>query len=744
MDKTIYNAVVDKVLIALKQHSGYKNIKLSQDNDSGMKEISLSIKQNAMVSIKSYAAMLIMRCDIVAEGYSDSEIQEITAKTIEQFESNGLEVNRTIDENRVAIMSILQSEEHNEDVEKNLFGKVLGFCQTVTDFCSSFISNHNGDENEHPVEDAEGSEVGRYDILFDRISQNIEEGAADSVDASPTDSVETKDLPLEADPGVLYEEPSNPVAIEDGSDIDLSALLDMIDAQESQSPFITDGCFPEKAGRPTRRKKNRRKNKRERQNVTQQVENTENDMSPSESASCPPSVERVDVSQQPELQSLRDRLYAEVEQYHDQITQRLNRREQELHNYQVSLDAQTAALVEQQTLFTAEMQKKQQEADAYQTSAMAELQRQKQQDLADLEAIKESNMEQLSQLSDRLDGVRRDLDFRETQLAAKEDDLKAQQRELAQDRQLFDQLKAANLSAPEFVHIRVQTLEAENAKLQQQLDEIKQLNEHTEETKARIAELENQINNMVLPEDANLDPSVLRDLREQVRRMEEQNRVLSNQLNLYRKATAALRTELERKNTEQTKSNNELTEQLNRALSECDFLRDKSNRQEVDMQSLSQQLDEARQTAEELQNEVDECRARECSDKPLNANSSDETPRFTSVEVQNALTSLGIQSDVKPANGQVFIVGQHNGCSININFSSDFAYFEKVCKNTRRCFGRVADLNRNSGITTNYWVDNNKIACRLDYTMRPNCSIVREQTLAELISGVCEVYDEFK
>lgn len=205
MDKTIYNAVVDKVLIALKQHSGYKNIKLNQDNDSGMKEISLSIKQNATVSIKSYAAMLIMRCDIVAEGYSDSEIQEITAKTIEQFESNGLEVNRTIDENRVAIMSILQSEEHNEDVEKNLFGKVLGFCQTVTDFCSSFISNHNGDENEHPVEDAEGSEVGRYDILFDRISQNIEEGAADSVDASPTDSVETKDLPLEADPGVLYD-----------------------------------------------------------------------------------------------------------------------------------------------------------------------------------------------------------------------------------------------------------------------------------------------------------------------------------------------------------------------------------------------------------------------------------------------------------------------------------------------------------------------------------------------------------
>lgn len=725
MDKTIYNAVVDKVLIALKQHSGYKNIKLSQDNDSGMKEISLSIKQNATVSIKSYAAMLIMRCDIVAEGYSDSEIQEITATTIEQFESNGLEVNRTIDENRVAIMSILQSEEHNEDVEKDLFGKVLGFCQTVTDFCSSFISNHNGDENEHPVEDAEDSKVGRYDMLFDRISQDIEEDAADSVEAN--------DLPVEADPGVSYEEPSSPVVSEDDSDIDLAALLDMIDARESQSPSIADDCSPEKAGRPTRRKKNRRKNRRERQNVTQQVENAENDISHSEDSSCPLSVERVDVSQQPELQSLRDRLYAEVEQYHDQITQRLNRREQELHDYQASLDAQTAALAEQQTLFTTEMQERQQEIEAYQQRTREDLQRQKDQDLADLETIKRSNMEQLSQLSDRLEGMKRDLDFRKSQLEAKEDDLKSQQRELDQDRQLFNQLKAVNLSAPEFVHIRVQTLEAENKRLQQQLDEIKQLSENTEETKARIAALEDQINNMVPVEDANLDPSVLNDLREQVRRMEVQSRTLVENLDLYKRATTALRAELRKKDND-----------LNNALSERDFLRDKTDRQDADMQSLSQQLDEARQTAEELQNEVNEYRARECSDKPLNANSADETPRFTSVEVQNALTSLGIQSDVKPANGQVFIVGQHNGCSININFSSDFAYFEKICKNIRRYFGRIADLNRNSGITTNYWVDNNKIACRLDYTMRPNCSIVREQTLAELISGVCEVYDEFK
>lgn len=704
----------------------YNNLSIDNEDQAAMLSADIG---SAKISIASNPAFARFRCDTKVQGGED-EATIVASKINELMESYNLTANHVVDGNRVAIMTLILYEDIDKsNLEKVIVQKVTAFCNAVRKACIKVL----GDDLQNDIATPSDSHILPDESSTAEISIGLEENNKDDIIDEISAAIPN-----------FVEGQSSEQSHTELDDI-LAKLAQSESVLENGKTTLADDDVGRESSENEEKRRKRRRNKRnkrrdvQRKNAECEAESIEytgvqnEDIEPIEEPK-EPEIKDVLTSENyesyPELRTLRDRLYEQAQQYMHQTEARANARERKLNEYKAELDKTAESLaLSQQALNDEIAQKKQSIQDEIENQRKI---------MAD---EKQSAMDEIDAERDNLAAAKREIEFQTSQLKADRSTLERERAELEEDKEIFKQRAAIDEDAPEFIHIQLMQLQAENSDLRKQVEELNGI-------KAQAEELKSQMSHMVPAEIASIDPKELDALS-------DENAKIRNVMALQKDAIAAYDTELNKAKDAAAKATIQLEQERSRFEqeranithkiddSELQSFKDRIHELLDESSSLKSDLADAKSDADVLRDQNEDLKRQivQLRNTATDFNGP-RNPRYTLQEVQTQLESANIEVDVKPGNGQTFLVGTKDGCSVNINFDDDFVYIEKKCRNAKRLINAIGEWNQSSGITFNYWCDADKVMCRIDYTLRPRGSA--DETLTEMITEVCKNFETAK
>ena len=491
----------------------------------------------------------------------------------------------------------------------------------------------------------------------------------------------------------------------------------------------------------------------------------------------------------PDLQTLKDRLYAQSAEMDKRNKRAMDARKANLDRFGKSLKARSDELAEKQKKFQqgiseqeASIEKKKADAEAEAKNLLEEATR-KAQEVRDKTAalIKDS---------------KRDLEHQRQMLQEERDLLKHDRQTLEEERQLFESEKAVQETAPEFVYTRVDNLEAEVERLKGLGEENKKLSALHESSEQKIRELTEQMSTMVPQEMASIDVDGYRRMESAVAKLKGERLELRKSINAYKQHVATqkeaidafvaelatneqqvstLTGQVEELQSTLTQKHAELTEleaQKNQVTTEYEEYRKRysatstavSKEQREQIQSLSEtltekqaEIDSLNKQMNSLNGQLDTLKSENQSlrDKVSTMASEDLSKHMESVptgnsiaysaeEIRAEMQKIGIDLEVVAAEGRPLLQGHKDNVTVTFNFENELAIVEKTTKRPTAYLDQISDWNAFGGATCVYYMKKHAVECKIDYRVRPDSTYLREHSLSEVIKDVLEQFQQIK
>lgn len=758
--------IVEKTQTALQGSRGIRNIKT---NDSQRPtELNFEVGP-AKLSVMAQTTFVRARCDLYVDETDDDKVMITGSKIAERVTNAGFTVNQVTDKNHITIMSLVQYKtETRTETEDTLTQKLLMFCSTVksslVDLLGFELDDDSFQDESTVVDSVMDPEQDQIVAQNDQLQDHIMSELAEAISETSEQCSDPEDIP--------NEQPQY-------SSSALNDLLAQIDFSESELMKSTqvreeNGSQEKNSSDETLRKRKRRR-KRNRNNKDFQsgdvVDHAPEEQSDAEAKDEPnENEEKVNsdpiiasepevppmpqgfsddltpknYEDHPELHQLRARLYAQAQEYMDQAEARANAREKKLDAYKAELDRMSENIVSSQEAFNREIEESRQKIIDEEAASKQAIADEKQRSLDDLQKER-----------DDLDAKQKEYEFQMARLDAAIKSYQSDKAELDEDRKMFEQRSQMNENVPEFIHDQLMSLQEENGRLNQKLDETASVRDALEEAQSQIAELKSKMEQMVPAEMVSVDPQELTDLRSSTETLSEENKKIQHIMDLQKSAIAAFKEELAKSNDVAAK----LRESVGQYKTQLDEA--KSQSAKVD----SRELDSLKDRVRELLDENNSLQAENASKKEAVKSLEDKTrdlqdelntlrdkkqtvgnskARYSLDEATSEMEECEMDVDIKPGNGHTYLVGMLNGCTVNVDFERDYAYIEKKVRNAKKQINTVDEWNQDSGVVFNYWCSSDKIMCRVDYTARPNDDAVASRTLSSMIMEVCSNFDSIK
>lgn len=758
--------IVEKTQAALQGSYGVRNI---QTNDNQRPtELNFEVGP-AKLSVMAQTTFVRARCDLyVDETDDDDKVMIIGSKIAERVTNAGFTVNQVTDKNHITIMSLVQYKtESRTETEDTLTQKLLMFCSTIksslVDLLGLELDDASFQDESIIVDSAMNPIQDQVGAQNDQLQDNIMSVLADAISETSEQCSDPEDIPNE------QSQYSSSTLNDLLAQIDFSES-ELVKSTQAQEQNTSDETSPDESPRKKKRRRKRNRNNKDFQgsdvvdhtpeeqsdadakdasNENKERENTEPVIESEPEVPPMPQGFSDDLTpknyeEHPELHELRARLYAQAQEFMDQAEARANAREQKLDAYKVELDRMSENIISSQEAFNREIEESRQKIIDEETASKQAIADEKQQALDDLQKER-----------DDLDAKQKEYEFQMARLDAAIKSYQSDKAELDEDRKMFEQRSQMNENVPEFIHDQLMSLQEENGRLNQKLDETASVRDALEDARLQIAELKSKMEQMVPAEMASVDPQELTDLRSSTEVLTEENKKIQHIMNLQKSAIAAFKEELTKSNNTAAKLK-ESVEQYKTQLDEA-----KSQSSKVDSRELDSLKDRVRELLDENNSlqaenaskkeavESLEDKTRDLQDELNNLRDKKQTAgnaraRYSLDEATSEMEECEMDVDIKPGNGHTYLVGMLNGCTVNVDFERDYAYIEKKVRNAKRQINTVDEWNQDSGVVFNYWCSSDKIMCRVDYTARPNDDAVSSRTLSSMIMEVCSNFDSIK
>lgn len=745
--------IVEKTQTALQGSHEIRNIKT---NDSQRPtELNFEVGP-AKLSVMAQTTFVRARCDLYIDEPDDDKVMIIGSKIAESVTNAGFTVNQVTDKNHVTVMSLIQYKtETRTETEETLTQKLLMFCSTVKSSLVDLLGiyDESFQDESTVVDPVQEQVVAQNDQLHDHIISEL----AESIKEKSEQSSETEAIPNE------------PTQYSSSTLNDLLAQIDLSESELSNSTQLQEKNGADETPRKRKRRRKRNKNKdlqsddivdhtpeeqldaesKDDSNENTEKTNTESDMVlepelPPMSKDFPDVLTPENYEAHPELHELRGRLYAQAQEYMDQAEARANAREKKLDAYKSELDRMSENIVSSQKAFNREIEESRQRIIDEETASKQSIADEKQRALDDLQKER-----------DDLDAKQKEYEFQMARLDAAIKSYQSDKAELDEDRKMFEQRSQMNENVPEFIHSQLLSLQEENGRLNQKLDEAASIKNELEGAKSQVAELESRMKQMVPAEMASVDPQELIDLRSSTEALSEENKKIQHIMDLQRSAIAAFKEELSKSNNIAAKLKDSVEQyktELDEAKSqsakvdsrELDSLKDRVRELLDENNSLQAENASKKEAVESLEDKIKDLQDELSILRDKKQTASNAKARYTLDEATSEMEECEMDVDIKPGNGHTYLVGMLNGCTVNVDFERDYVYIEKKVRNAKRQINTVDEWNQDSGVVFNYWCSSDKIMCRVDYTARPNDDAVASRTLASMITEVCSNFDSIK
>lgn len=332
---------------------------LTIDDEQNATQLNVDIG-SASVSITSNSAFTRLRCDVNVHGNDDDDVIIAGTKICDLIKDYNLASSHVVDGEHITVMTLISYEDLEDLDESNakdeITQKSIAFCNAIRTACTTILGENlendfidsgadSAVQNEIsvPVSDNE-TRKDSQDEIIEAISSSIPDLIAKRNNVQSTSSLDD----------ILLKLAESETALENSQNVSEDKEMSQ-DTTESKN-------------RKRKRKRNRHRNTQKEEEPSEIIsiedqENQKNEPDNSEIIEKPKSLSFAmkdalapeSYEMYPELSSLRDRLYKQVQHYMEQAETRTKSREKKLDDYKAELDKAAEGLTLSQQAFNEEV-----------------------------------------------------------------------------------------------------------------------------------------------------------------------------------------------------------------------------------------------------------------------------------------------------------------------------------------------------------------------------------------------------